>query len=277
LQGNDLRQFIKFAAVGGTGAVINFFFTYALTEWAHLWYMLSLVLATLIAMFWNFYFNKYWTFANQKSADEPDYEYYAFYHGNPIQKWWKQQVAKRVIAMIEGENILDFGCGSSPICNMLNGQHYYGLDGNEDKIVFMNSLNLPNRKFAHETFEGFATKGITNILPQYDTTMTIEVVEHMPNKQSAQTLLNCLSRATCKGGIVIVATPNYDSRIWIIIEKIYGMLMDKAYAYDHVTHFNEYSLIQMAQRAGLVHEATSTILGADMVCKFRKVQDVVLV
>jgi 2-polyprenyl-3-methyl-5-hydroxy-6-metoxy-1,4-benzoquinol methylase len=277
LREKGLNQFIKFAVVGGTGALINFFFTYVLTEGAHLWYMLSLVLATFIAMLWNFYFNKYWVFVNQKSADDSDYDYYAFYNGNPLQKWWKQQIAQKVAAMVEGENILDFGCGSSPICNMLNGQHYYGLDGNEDKINFMNRFGLANRKFAHVTFENFKMKGIMDCLPEYDTTMTIEVIEHMPNKQNAQMLLNCLSRATCKGGVVVIATPNYDSKLWIIIEKLYGLLMDKAYAYDHITHFNEYSLIQMAQRAGLVHEVTSTILGADMICKFRKVQDVILV
>lgn len=271
------KKFVKFAIVGGTGAFINFFLTYAFTEWLHIWYMFSLVLATIAAMVWNFYLNYMWTFANMKSMDEPDYEWYAFFNGNPIQKWWKKQIAQKVAAMVEGENILDFGCGSSPMCTMLNGQCYYGLDANSEKIAFMSGLKLKNRNFATESFDAFEIKAINNKLPQFDTTMTIEVIEHMPNRNRAQSLLNCLSRATVKGGVVIIATPNYDSKLWRIIERIYGILMYNAYASDHSTRLNEYILIRMAMKAGLTHEFTDTVLGADMVCKFRKVNDVVLV
>ncbi len=208
---------------------------------------------------------------------DPDYEWYSYFNGNPIQKWWKRQIAVKVASMVEGNNIFDFGCGSSPMCTMLNGQHYYGVDGNKAKTEFMSSLNMKNRKFATESFDALEIKAINNELPLFDTTMTIEVIEHLPNINRVQSLVNCLSRATEKNGVVIIATPNYNSKLWVIIEKLYGIFMQNAYASDHVTKLNEYKLITIANRAGLIHEFTDSVLGADLVCKFRKVNDVILV
>ena len=271
------KKFLKFALVGGIGSVITISLTFIFTQYFHWWYIFSLIMATLVAMMSNFYMNNYWTFANTKSSSAPDYDWDAFYNGNPIQRWWKQQIAQRVISMIEGEYIMDFGCGSSPICTLLNGQHYHGIDGDMGKIEFMRSRKLQNRQFAQATLDDLHLKAISGELPEYDTSMTIEVIEHMPNINKAQNLMNCLSKATAIGGVVIVATPNYDSRLWRAIEKIYGLFMYQAYAYDHVTRLNERMLIDLVRNAGLFHEKTDMLLGADMVCKFRKVSYVSVV
>ena len=271
------KKFIKFAICGSLGAVINFSFTFFFTQFLHWWYMFSLLIATIIAMIFNFYMNNYWTFADMKSCTAPDYDWDAFYNGNPLQKWWKRTLATKVINMVEGNHIFDFGCGSSPMCTMLNGQTYHAVDGNAEKVSYMNSKKMPNRKFAQTTLHEFEILAVNRELPEYDTTMSIEVIEHMPTLAMAQSLLNCLSRATVRGGAVIVATPNYDSSLWRNIEKLYGIFMYTAYAYDHVTKLNRQMLEDMGQNAGLMLEQYDSILGADMILKFRKVRDVVLV
>jgi 2-polyprenyl-3-methyl-5-hydroxy-6-metoxy-1,4-benzoquinol methylase len=271
------EKFIKFAIVGGVGAVINIFFTFCFTQFFHIWYIFSLILATAIAMVCNFYLNNSWTFTTQKSCTEPDYDWDAYYNGNPLQKWWKQKIAQKVVAMVEGQYLFDFGCGSSPMCTLLNGQSYHAVDGNAAKVQYMNEKNMPNRKFAQITMDDFEMMAINKKLPEYDTTMAIEVIEHMPNMHKAQILMNCLSRATVKGGSVIIATPNYDSIIWRNLEKLYGIIMYKSYAFDHTTKLNEDKMADLGRNAGLILEETDSILGADMVLKFRKVTDVVLV
>lgn len=57
-----LEKFFKFALVGGIGAIITWGLIYILTEYMHLWYMFSSVIATLIAMTSNFILNSIWTF-----------------------------------------------------------------------------------------------------------------------------------------------------------------------------------------------------------------------
>ena len=55
-------QFIRYCIVGGLGSIINLAVLYCLTEFVGLWYMFSAVLATGIAVIWNFYGNRTFTF-----------------------------------------------------------------------------------------------------------------------------------------------------------------------------------------------------------------------
>ena len=56
------RKFIKFIIVGSIGAGIQLGITYLLTEFANLYYMVSLVIAIILATVWNFTGNLRWTF-----------------------------------------------------------------------------------------------------------------------------------------------------------------------------------------------------------------------
>lgn len=59
-----LRQFIKFCIVGSISAIINFGVLYSLTEWLHVWYIISAILGFILAVIFNFCLNKFWTFRN---------------------------------------------------------------------------------------------------------------------------------------------------------------------------------------------------------------------
>jgi len=268
------RRFVKFCIVGGTGAVITFGLTWFLTEIASLWYIWSLAFAVAVAMVWNFTLNALWTFGKGKQSDEADYDWHAYYKGNIIQRWWKKRLASKVanIANHSSGNILDFGCGSSPICTLLNGQQYLGLDINEQKIEYMKDKYLPNKVFKVSGFEELEHQAFNDpkIQDTFDTVMCIETIEHLPDYTTVDRLLSCFNKLLKVGGTAIIATPNYDSRLWRVIEKCYGVLMPQAYADGHSIRFNEKLLVELANKAGLVHEETQTILGADMVCKFRK-------
>ena len=59
-----MRQFIKFAVVGGIGTVINLAVLYTLTEYAGMFYLYSATAAFVVAVINNFVLNTVWTFGH---------------------------------------------------------------------------------------------------------------------------------------------------------------------------------------------------------------------
>jgi len=62
-----LAQLLKFFVVVFSGLIINIMIIYALTEWWGIDYRLSWVFATGAVTFWNFTFNRFWTFKHHPS------------------------------------------------------------------------------------------------------------------------------------------------------------------------------------------------------------------
>lgn len=56
------RRFILFCFVGGVGLLVNLAISYALTEYAGLWYFFSFIIATLVAWTVMFFLNSHVTF-----------------------------------------------------------------------------------------------------------------------------------------------------------------------------------------------------------------------
>ena len=59
---NIIKEFFKFAIVGGIGTIINISILYLLTEKVGIYYMFSAIISFIIAMTSNFILNKVWTF-----------------------------------------------------------------------------------------------------------------------------------------------------------------------------------------------------------------------
>jgi dolichol-phosphate mannosyltransferase len=59
---NHWQNMLKFASVGASGAIINLFFIWLLTEHVHLFYILSALIAIEISILWNFIWNTKLTF-----------------------------------------------------------------------------------------------------------------------------------------------------------------------------------------------------------------------
>ena len=56
------NKLIRFAFVGASGAVINLLILWILTNFGHLFYLLSALIAIEISILWNFFFNTKLTF-----------------------------------------------------------------------------------------------------------------------------------------------------------------------------------------------------------------------
>ncbi len=82
LTGYKYGRFINFAFVGGIGAIWYFLLLWILTEYAGLWYGLSAVLATAVAITNNYLINHYWTFRHVKENNRSLFRGYLKYVGN---------------------------------------------------------------------------------------------------------------------------------------------------------------------------------------------------
>jgi hypothetical protein len=241
-------RFIKFCIVGGSGALITFGITYLLTEYYHLWYILSMVVAVAIATIWNYNFNLLWTFKVLVDFRSPGYEWESFYNGNPIQKWWKQSIAKTVWEWIpQDETLLDVGCGSSPIISKYSKAT--GIDTNYDKLKFMQT------KLKDLQFYGFIP-----FKPEtYENVICIEVLEHLNNPE--ELIKEISSRAVKK---VVIATPDYKKLMWSIAEKF------TPYKEDHKTKLNRELLESICLKYNLHPVKFRYIAGCDLVELFEK-------
>lgn len=211
-----------------------------------------------------------WSLGDEIEATDAQYDWHAFYKGNPVQRWWKRNLARIISTFSEGGNILDVGCGSSPLVTMLARNHYTGIDINLDKIKYMESKQLIRTDYKCMSIDQLLFNAQNGWGSKYNTVICSEVIEHFSAEGDVLPLIRALSRLVKQNGIVIIATPNYDSRIWRMVEKVYKIVMPQAYGEEHQTEFNEQKLVAMCEHTGLKHEATEMLIGADMVCKFRR-------
>ena len=74
------KNLFRFAFVGVSGAVLNLFILWTLTNFRHLYYLLSAAIAIEISILWNFFFNTKLTF-NYKFKNSSFFLYAALkYH-----------------------------------------------------------------------------------------------------------------------------------------------------------------------------------------------------
>jgi putative flippase GtrA len=59
---------VRYLFSGGTAAAINFAALYALTEYAHVWYLYSSIVAVILGFITSFLLQKFWTFRNMGLA-----------------------------------------------------------------------------------------------------------------------------------------------------------------------------------------------------------------
>lgn len=242
------QRFLRFCLVGGSGAIITFGITWLLTEQFGLWYMLSMVIAVAIATVWNYNFNLFWTFKTSTKFTDASYEWESFYNGNPIQKWWKQSIAKTVWKwMPDNGLLLDIGCGSSPIISKYRDA--IGIDPNADKIRFIRE-KLPHTRFGTEV-----------IGSQYDNVLCIEVLEHL---DKPMLMIRQIASLLKTGGKVIFATPDYDKYLWHLAEKF------TPYKEDHRTKLNKEALEILCRSVALYPVKFKYIAGCDLVELFEK-------
>ncbi len=207
-------------------------------------------------------FARFLRFHAKRSFNDADYEWIGWHRGNPIQRWWKKTLARKVLhcsALPQGAKVLDLGCGSSPLITLLDND-CIGIDTNASKLSFM-------RRRSTSSFLKMDVQSLAFKNDCFDHVMCIEVLEHLSNPKLA---IREISRILKRHGTVVIATPDYATLRWRIVEKLYSIAMPNSYAADHTTRLTRKSLIEVCRQHRLAHIATHYVLGADMVLLFRK-------
>jgi putative flippase GtrA len=63
---HKVKKIAKYIISGGTAAVVDLAALYVFVEWFHMWYVLSAIIAFLIAFCFSFTLQKFWTFKDRE-------------------------------------------------------------------------------------------------------------------------------------------------------------------------------------------------------------------
>ena len=138
-----------------------------------------------------------------------DYQYNAFNSPNRIQRFWHQSKSRLIQSLLppgKGELVIDVGCGSGVITNLLGnlGADAIGIDANPAAINFASQTFVhPNVKFLlGQVDEEY-------VFPdQVDKVYCLEVIEHIYYFQG-KSMLGAFYKLLKPGGSVFLTTPNY--------------------------------------------------------------------
>lgn len=62
-----LAKVFRYVISGGIATFVDFIFLYFFTDFLHIWYLLSAIVAFILAFFVSFFLQKYWTFGDDSS------------------------------------------------------------------------------------------------------------------------------------------------------------------------------------------------------------------
>ena len=72
-QKDDIRRFVKFCLVGGSGVLVNMFFLWFFTEKAKFYYLISSLIAIEISVLSNYVLNDLWTWYDRGKEGKTEY------------------------------------------------------------------------------------------------------------------------------------------------------------------------------------------------------------
>lgn len=191
-----------------------------------------------------------------------DYDDRAYDSSIPLQRYWQRMRFRNVTELIAGEGpVLDVGCGSSRIIGALPPASV-AVD------VLLRKLRYA-RKFDTQLVQasGFSLPFADG---SFSCVLCSQVIEHVPKDSK---ILDELCRVLSTGGRLVLGTPDYASRAWVLTEKLYAFFAPRGYADEHISHYTHNELIDRMRRRGLVAEENRYILRGELILAFRKLAD----
>jgi hypothetical protein len=72
------------------------------------------------------------------------------------------------------------------------------------------------------------------------------------------------------GGTLVLGTPDYSRRLWLLLEWIYGKVLPGAYAHEHITHYTAAGLAARLAELGYEVQDCQYVGFCEMIFKARK-------
>ena len=197
---------------------------------------------------------------NNKFKVKADYEWQAFSSLNPLRKWWKQELLKKVLTLADGYGdaaVLVIGCGSSPLITHFSDA--VGIDMDPGKIEFM------KRKAPRQKFLVMDARDLKFEDNRFDLIFCLEVIEHI---RGCDKVMSEIRRVLRSRGKVIISTPDNGKILWRVIQLFYNRLAP--YGLDHISLFTFDELLALGGRYGLELETKEYVASCDLVVRFRQ-------
>ncbi len=151
---------------------------------------------------------------------------------------------KQVLKFLkQGENILELGCGSAPLINILKKeQKYTGIDLNKTLIRTLKKKH-PKCRFYRFNLE----KDKILLKEKYDIILLIAFLEHMKNPDN---LFGQIKKNLQKGGVIVLTTPTKPGDFLNTIGAYIGLTSMSA-VHDHEKIYNKKDIDELCRRNGL--------------------------
>lgn len=147
-------------------------------------------------------------------------EYY-FAEFKKKMKWYKRRynlniqgfIDKWIFKLSGGSRILDAGCGDGFVSKFyFDNYEVYGIDIEKEAIDYCTKTYPKGRYLLGDIYNlGFEDNF-------FDAIIFSQVIEHLYEPEK---VLKELYRILKPGGIILITTPNYNSKLWIFIEHTY--------------------------------------------------------
>ena len=94
-----------------------------------------------------------------------------------------------------------------------------------------------------------------------------QVIEHIPRGS----VFSELDRVLLPNGLLILGTPDYSNWEWILIEKLYKLILPQAYADEHITHYTYQEIFyEFVEKRGYKMKDRRYILQGELILSLRK-------
>ena len=197
-----------------------------------------------------------------------DYQYRALHSGHPMQRFWHRGKLLMIDRLVRphlqaGSRLLEIGCGAGNLLLQATvaGSYPVALDLSMQALTFVRS-RLQEARSTPDAPNGFAcTQAIGESLPFPDNTFDVillsEVIEHL---EAPQVSIREAVRVLCRGGRLLVTTPNYRS-FWPVMEWAVDRMnmAPKMAGEQHISRFHPSSLKKMLLGSGLRMEYAGSI------------------
>ena len=197
-----------------------------------------------------------WRLRNSVAA--ADYDWRAYDSPIWLQRYWQRARHRIILGFVDTrDGILDIGCGSSRI--ILDLPEAVGLDILQNKLRWL--------RFRHRRLVRASCDRLPFGDGSFATVINSEVIEHVPD---APEVWSEMWRVLRPGGTLILGTPDYDRRLWWVLEWIYGKVLPDAYAHEHITHYTRAGLTARLRAAGYEVLECRYVGSCEMIFKARK-------
>lgn len=180
-------------------------------------------------------------FRLRNSVKAADYDHRAFDSWIPLQRYWQRkrfEIIRNFVASPPGGRILDIGCGSSRIVQTIPG--VVGTDLAMRKLRWLRATGR------------YLFQGDMNRLPfrdgVFDTVICSEVIEHIPKEDVR---LDEIIRVISPGGLLVLGTPDYSRKRWLLLEWVYGKVFPNGYVEEHINRYSREGLRKELTDLGL--------------------------